>query len=71
MGSWYVIVIVLCIWYTSLSNTLCLFLLDCWQHLRNVWFGAVITKLGDHLKYWMEEDLDEIHYSLQITTDVI
>ena len=44
---------------------------DCWQHLRNVWFGQVIEKLGTHLKEYLESDLEDIHYSLRVTTDVI
>ena len=44
---------------------------DCWHHLRNVWFGAVIDGLGQRLKAWMAEDLEEIHYSLRITLDVM
>ena len=36
-----------------------------------MWFGAVISKLGDHLKSWMESDLEEIHFSLRVTTDVM
>ena len=36
----------------------------------NVWFGAVITKLGDNLKDMLDSDLEEIHFTLRITTDV-
>ena len=44
---------------------------DCWQHLRNLWFGAVITNLGEHPQDWMKTDLKQIHFSLRITTDII
>ena len=36
----------------------------------NVWFCAVITKLGDNLKDMLDSDLEEIHFTLRITTDV-
>ena len=44
---------------------------ECWQHLRNVWFISVVTKLGEHLQYWMKTDMEHIHSSLCITTDII
>ena len=31
----------------------------------------MIEHLGQQLKDWMRSDLDEIHFSLQITLDVI
>ena len=31
----------------------------------------MFERLGQHLKTWMNSDLEEIHFSLQITTDVI
>ena len=43
---------------------------DCWHHLRNVWFGAVIKKICAHLADLLEEYLEEIHYSLRVTTDI-
>ena len=43
---------------------------DCYCHLRNVWFGSVIKKHGAHLAELVEEDLEEIHYSLCVTTDI-
>ena len=43
----------------------------CWQHLRNVWFGNVITKLDEHLQDWMKTNLEQIHFSLRITTNII
>ena len=44
---------------------------DCWQHLRIVWFGAVIKMLDKHLQDCMKTDLEQIHFYLQITTDII
>ena len=43
---------------------------DCWCHLLNVWFGSVIKKLDVQLVELLEEDLEEIHYSLRVTTDI-
>lgn len=48
-------------WYTSI---------DCWHHLRNVWFGAVIKKLGENLEEVLGHDLEQIHFSLRVTTDI-
>ena len=44
---------------------------DCCQHLRNVWFGAVITNIGKHLQDRMKTDMEQIHFSLRITTNII
>ena len=43
---------------------------DCWHHLRNFCLGAVIKKCGAHLDELLEEHLEEIHYSLSLTTDI-
>ena len=42
----------------------------CWHHLHNFGFGAVIKKICTHLAEFLEEDLEEIHYSLRVTTDI-
>ena len=55
---------------TAISSILFYFS-DCWKHLCNVWFGDVITNLGKHLQDWMKTDMDQIHLSLHITTDII
>ena len=52
-------------------SSLLFYFADCWKHLRNVWFRAVITKLEKHLQDWMKTDLDQIHFSLRITTNII
>ena len=44
---------------------------ECWKHLRNVWFGAVITNLDKHLQDWMKTDMEQIHLYLRITTNII
>ena len=41
------------------------------QHLRNVWFGAFITKIVKNLQDWMKTDLNYIHISLHINTNII
>ena len=43
---------------------------DCWQHLWNVWIGAVVLKLGQHLSEVLQEDLLAIPFLLRVTTDV-
>ena len=30
---------------------------DCWHHLRNVWIGGVVLKLGQHLAEVLSYDL--------------
>jgi len=43
---------------------------DCWHHLHNVWFGTVINKLGDHVNGAVITDIERIHFSLRVNTDV-
>ncbi len=42
---------------------------DCWNHLHNVWFGAVIKELSSHSDEVLQDNLSEIHPILQVTTD--
>jgi hypothetical protein len=42
---------------------------DCWNHLHNVWFGAVIKELSSHSDEVLKDDLSEIHPILQVTTN--
>ena len=35
-----------------------------------MWFGAVITEIGSYLNEILGSDLEEIHHSLRVTTDV-
>jgi len=44
---------------------------DCWQHLRNVWVGAVIASLGSFLDGFLGNDIVKFHFTLRITTDAI
>ena len=48
-----------------------IFQADCWQHLRNVWFGAVIKQLSQRLSEVLESDLNEISPFLRVTTEVV
>ncbi len=43
---------------------------DCWNHLRNVWFGAVIKELSSHSDEVLKDNLSEIHPILRVTTDL-
>jgi hypothetical protein len=42
---------------------------DCWNHLQNIWFGAVVNELTSHLDQLLKNDLDVIHPLLRVTTD--
>ena len=53
------------------QEEICLFEVDCWHHLRNVWFGRVTLELGEWLKDVLADDLEKIHYSLRVTTDIV
>jgi hypothetical protein len=41
---------------------------DCWNHLQNVWFGAIVNELSSHLGKILQNDLNEIHPILRVTT---
>ncbi len=43
---------------------------DYWNHLCNVWFGAVIKELSSHSDEVLQDNLSEIHPILQVTTDL-
>ncbi len=43
---------------------------DCWGHLRNVWFGAIVILLGKYLARVLGDDLEQISSILRVTTDV-
>jgi hypothetical protein len=42
---------------------------DCWNHLHNVCFGAVIKELSSHLDEVLNDNLSEIHPILRVTTN--
>ena len=43
---------------------------DCWHHLRNVWIGGVVLKLGQHLAEVLRNDIEAITFMLRVTTYV-
>ena len=43
---------------------------DCWHHLRNVWIGGVVLKLGQHLAGVLHNDIEAIPFMLWVTTNV-
>ena len=47
-----------------------MFELDCWQHKRNVWFGAVIAHLSKYLTELMADDLNSFPSVLRMSTDI-
>ena len=55
---------------TTISS-LFLYFAVCWKHVRKAWFRAFIPKFGDHMQDWMKPDLELIHLSLRITTNII
>jgi hypothetical protein len=42
---------------------------DCWNHMQNIWFGAVVKELTSHLDQILKNDLDVIHPILIVTID--
>ena len=43
---------------------------DCWQHLRNVWFGGVSSALSEHLREVLADDLIELPAIYRINLDI-
>ena len=43
---------------------------DCWQHLRNVWFGAIAKGLNEHMTEILAEDLKELPAIFHIGLDI-
>ena len=43
---------------------------DCWQHMRNVWFGAVLAHLSKFLGEIMADDLTALPAILRMTTEI-
>ncbi len=44
---------------------------DCWQHLRNVWIGAIVRALKNYLNKVLEDDLASIPAMYRVTIDPI
>ena len=62
--------IIKCMYLTKIMCLHIKSLLDCWHHLRNVWFGNVITEMGTYLADVLEDDLEQIHFTLRVSTDI-
>jgi hypothetical protein len=43
---------------------------DCWQHMRNVWFCAVINHLSGWLEKHLAFDLEKIPYIYRVSTSI-
>ena len=43
---------------------------DCWNHLRNVWFGRVTNSITNSLKVKLKDDLDQIDFRLRVIPDM-
>ena len=44
---------------------------DCWQHLRNVWFGRVTNGITNKLNVKLKEELEAIDFRLRVGTDMV
>ena len=58
----------LCIAKGMTEDEIRMYLLDCYNHLRNVWIGAMDKELSTHLSDVMQEDLDNIDPRLRVST---
>ncbi len=43
---------------------------DCWQHMRNVWFGAIIKHLSGWLEKRLAFDLEKIPFIYRVSTSI-
>ena len=46
------------------------FLLDCHDHARNVWWGGVTRHINKRLKEMLKDDLEEVSFNIRIHTDI-
>ncbi len=53
-----------------LENKISIFKGDCWQHMRNVWFGAVIKHMSTWLEMHLAEDLEKIPKVYRVSTNI-
>ena len=58
----------MCIAKGMTEDQICMYLLDCFNHLRNVWIGAMDKEMSTHLADVMREDLDNIDPRLRLST---
>ena len=52
------------------EDQICVFQADCWHHLRNIWIGAVVKALSEHLSGILADDLDNIPAMYRVNTDI-
>ncbi len=44
---------------------------DCWQHIRNVWIGAISNELCNYLAKYLEDDLADMPSIYRVNTDAV
>ena len=52
------------------ADEICVFQADCWHHLRNVWIGAVVNALSEHLSSVLADDLENFPAIYRVNTDI-
>ena len=52
------------------ADQIMIFEADCWQHLRNVWFGGVSAAVSEHLREILADDLKELPTIYRINLDI-
>ena len=57
-----------CVANDMTEDQIYIFVLDCWNHLRNVWIGEMNRVLSTYLADLMRKDLDHIDSMLRVTT---
>ena len=60
----------ICLTERMTDSEIHIFEADCWQHLRNIWTGAVIIALADKLTESPKSDLDPISSIFRVTTNI-
>ena len=53
------------------ENQIHVFQADCWHHLRNVWIGAVVAALSQHLLGVLAKSLEQLPAMYRVNTDII
>ena len=52
------------------TDQIMVFEADCWQHLRNVWFGGVSAAVSGHLREILTDDMKELPTIYRINLDI-
>ena len=52
------------------ENQIHVFQADCWHHLRNVWIGAVVAALSQHLLGVLAKSLEQLPAMYRVNTDI-